>query len=175
MQKKAFFLGLFVLLLGNQGFAQTGPLKVLAPPVIVHEPQEEMPIPERAPEVFQKAQLADISQNDAIKTVILAQLDAFRNQDYSKAYYAYTSLDFQNTVPLETFKIFVRKSPALYKNQSFILQNVTFSGVLAIVKGTLKTNNNIDVQAEYQFIQENGNWKIRKLELLGVSKQAEKE
>lgn len=175
MQLKAFFSGLFVLLLGSQAFAQTSAPAFAPSPLIVREPYEEMPTPEpRGLEGFEKAQLVDVSQNDAIKAVILAQLDAFRHQDYSKAYYAYSSSDFQNTVPLETFKIFVRKSPALYKNHSFILQSVSFAGVVATVKGTLKGNNNNDVQAEYQLIQENGNWKIRKVELFGAPMPSEK-
>lgn len=132
------------------------------PPAIMENPVEA---PEFQEENIDVQQVQQASQREIIDEVILAQCEAMRSGDFSKAYYAYMSTDFQDVVSLETFKLFVRKNRVLAYNSTFVMQGLTFSSVIATVKGVLKALDGSQAFAQYDLIQENGIWKIRKIEL----------
>lgn len=106
------------------------------------------------------------SVQNTIETIIRDQLAALREGDFSKAYYAYTSVEFQKAVPFETFKSFVKKSTPMFRNRSFNLKSINFSGVIANVKGQLEAFDGRYVNVKYDLINEYNNWKIRKIDLL---------
>jgi|GEM_PF-6329165 len=114
---------------------------------------------------------AEPNQSAEIKSVIMAQLEDVRDGDLSKAYYAYGSVEFLQTVPLDTFKIFLKSHPEFLRNRTFEIQNVSFSGVLVSVKGVLIDSNQHKTLVQYDLIQENGVWKVRKV-LLFAPKSA---
>jgi len=130
-----------------------------------HLPAERTSDPSPEPERIEYEQIPMATQSEAIKEVILAQLNAIKGLDSSKAYYAYSTADFQDMIPLETFKLFVRKNRVFSHNDTFAMQGLTFSGIVATVKGTLTSIDGVQAHVQYDLIQENGKWKIRKIEL----------
>lgn len=130
------------------------------------QPEEEKkPVKKPSVEVFIPPP-PPINQNDLMQHVIDEQLEALREFDPSQAYYAYTSSDFQKAISLDAFKRFVKSNNALFDNKNFVLQNVVYSGVIATVKGVITLKNGKAVRVDYDMIQENGVWKIRKINIL---------
>ena len=117
-----------------------------------------MPEPEAAP--------PQPSQESLMEETIQKQLEALRAFDPSKAYYAFTTKSFQKEIPLDTFKQFVKKYAVLFRNKSFTLEGMSFSGIVATVKGKLTATDGHTSNAEYDLIQEDGAWKIRKINIL---------
>jgi hypothetical protein len=110
------------------------------------------------------------SQNLFMEQVIQEQLEALKEGDYSKAYYAYTSQDFQKSTPLPTFKLFVQSHHLLAMHGTFSSENVAFDGVIAKVKGRVTDAYGNSAPVEYDLTQENGNWKIRRFDLFQKGK-----
>lgn len=106
------------------------------------------------------------SQESLMEETIQKQLEALRSFDPSKAYYAYTTKSFQKEIPLDTFKQFVKKYAVLFRNKSFTLEGMTFSGIVATVKGKLTATDGHSSNVEYDLIQEDGAWKVRKINIL---------
>jgi hypothetical protein len=118
------------------------------------QPLEQYQLPDRAAE-----------RENALKTVIQSQLTDIRELDYSKAYYAYMSADFQKAFSMEVFRAFVLKSPTFFRNKTFTVENVSFRDVIATVKGKLTSSDGQAARVQYDLIQEDGVWKIRNINL----------
>lgn len=174
--KRLMFLPLFVCMIGEASTSKPQGEMNIPSPLIFHPPQskaspvrlKEEAVEIEAPNAYDDKESSfaaseQPNQSEQIKAVILEQLDAIRNQDLSKAYYAYSAVDFQQTVPLDTFKIFMKQNLAFFRSRTFEIQNITFTGILVSVKGVLIDSNQRQTLVEYNFIQENGNWKIRKI------------
>lgn len=153
--------------------AQTTKITPLTPQPMLHQPQNHSPLeikkmvpPSNLPRGGTDMHAPSGSIQDTIETIIRDQLTALREGDFSKAYYAYTSMDFQKAVPFDTFKSFVKKSTPMFRNRSFTLKDITFSGVIANVKGQLEALDGRYVNVKYDLINEQNNWKIRKIDLL---------
>lgn len=91
---------------------------------------------------------------------IYNQLSALRAGDLEKAYYSYTSKDFQNATSLDDFKKFINLVPALNNNKSASFTERGFTNNEGTVKGTLQSKENITTPVEYKLRKEGGTWKI---------------
>jgi len=156
----AFFLA-WVILSPTVILADTANLAAQAP--VTHG---KLPI-NPSPQV--KGNQNALETDMSIEQVIRKQLNDMRDLDFSKAYYAYMSVDFQKAVDLTVFKAFVRKNPTLYRNKEFKVESTTFQDVVAVVKGKLISVEEQLARVQYDLIQENGEWKIRKIDLIPLS------
>jgi hypothetical protein len=87
------------------------------------------------------------------------QLEAIRSGDIKSAY-SYTSSEFQKKIPLDKFEQLIGVYPALKQNKSasFTQRNIDYnSGEIA---GSITTVNGETVPIEFNFIKENGEWKV---------------
>lgn len=93
-----------------------------------------------------------------------AQLDDIKAGNLDAAYYM-TSTGFQKEVPIDTFKRLINEHPILknFKNVSFTEKKV--ENGLAYIAGTIEDQDNTVMKIEYQFVKEDGKWKIQAFRL----------
>ena len=105
------------------------------------------------------------SPSESLTSLAQAQLAAIRSHNIDKAYYNYTSKEYQTIHSLNYFKELVNTHPALYenKNANFYDQNIeNQSGTLA---GTLIAQDNSTAPVIYGFEKEEDGWKIADLQI----------
>lgn len=93
------------------------------------------------------------------------QLAALRSGDVEKAYYSYTSKDFQTNTSLDDFKKFIDHYPALKNNKSASFTEREVKNSEGMLKGTLKSNDGATTPIEYRLIKERDAWKIIGIQL----------
>jgi TolA-binding protein len=98
--------------------------------------------------------------------VVDHQLDALRQHDISKAYYNYTSKDFQTATSLDQFRNFIESYPVFLNNQSAHFTQRSIEHNIGILKGALTSNDHVSTPIEYKLIKENDKWKILSIRLL---------
>lgn len=98
--------------------------------------------------------------------VVDHQLEALRQNDISKAYYAYTSKDFQKATSLAQFQDFVQKYPIFLQSQSAHFTQRSIKNKIGTLKGNLTASDHKQIPVEYKLIKEKGKWKILSLRLL---------
>ena len=100
-----------------------------------------------------------------LQEVIENQLAAIRSFDVSRAYYAYTTKEFQKTVSLETFKQFVKKYAVLFRNKHAAQEQVSFNGNQANYKGKLVSVDGEVYSVDVVLYYTDDEWKIHSLSL----------
>ncbi len=98
--------------------------------------------------------------------VVDQQLATLRQGDISKAYYAFTSKDFQEATSLDQFNDFVKMYPIFLNNQSARFTQRSIEHDIGILKGTLTSHEHKSAPVEYQLIKEENKWKILSIRLL---------
>jgi TolA-binding protein len=98
--------------------------------------------------------------------VVDHQLEALRQQDIAKAYYAYTSKDFQSATSLDQFRNFVEAYPVFLNNQSAHFTQRSIDRNIGTLKGNLTSNDHVNTPIEYKLIKEDDKWKILSIRLL---------
>ncbi len=98
--------------------------------------------------------------------VVDHQLAALRQHDISKAYYDYTSKDFQAATSLDQFRNFIDSYPVFLNNQIAHFNQRSIEHNIGILKGNLTSTDHISTPIEYKLIKENDKWKILSLRLL---------
>lgn len=88
------------------------------------------------------------------------QLDALKKGDTVLAY-SYTSKEFQNVQPLDTFKKFVALHPELTDVKSSSFNNRRVENGRGILIGVLYAKDGTETPVEYYLVKEKGVWKIR--------------
>lgn len=98
--------------------------------------------------------------------VVDHQLEALRQHDIEKAYFSYTSKDFQATTSLDQFRNFIEAYPVFLNNQSahFIQRSIEHN--IGTLKGNLTSNDHVNTPIEYKLIKEDDKWKILSMRLL---------
>lgn len=98
--------------------------------------------------------------------VVDHQLVALRENNIDKAYYSYTSKDFQNATSLDQFRNFVEAYPVFFNNQSahFALRSIDHN--IGTLKGNLTSKDRVNTPIEYKLIKEDDKWKILSIRLL---------
>jgi len=95
-----------------------------------------------------------------IEAVIKNQMDALKEGDISRAYYAYTSQQFQEAATREQFKEYVDSHPELKHNRLIDVVNLDIKPNMVIATVVLGEGNEGRKEYEYRFVQENQKWKI---------------
>lgn len=99
-----------------------------------------------------------------IDQTIRDQLKALNEGDPSLAYYGFGSDEFKKNVSLETFRQFVATNRILSVHRTIEIEKPIFKGIVAKVK--VKLASGIEsVRLEYEFVQENGGWKVNRLDI----------
>jgi hypothetical protein len=98
--------------------------------------------------------------------VVDHQLEALRQHDIAKGYYAYTSKDFQTATSLDQFSNFVEAYPVFLNNQSAHFTQRSINHNIGTLKGNLTSNDHINTPIEYKLIKEDDKWKILSIRLL---------
>lgn len=101
--------------------------------------------------------------------VIDKQLEALRQDDISKAYYEYTSKDFQATTSLDQFRQFVQAYPVFLNNQSAHFTQRSIEHNIRTLKGKLTSLDHVETPIEYKLIKEDSKWKILSVRLIKPS------
>ncbi|MBS4167736.1 DUF4864 domain-containing protein [Parachlamydia sp. AcF125] len=94
------------------------------------------------------------------------QLEALRTHQVTEAYYSFTSKEFQNTIGLEKFREFIQHYPSFYENKTVNFYESTFGNNLLTLKGVLISQDNRQLNVEYQLVDEEGTWKILSIKIL---------
>lgn len=103
--------------------------------------------------------------------VIQDQISALRAGDLNKAYYSYTSKDFQDSTSLLDFKKFINIVPELKNNKSASFTDREFKNNEGTVKGTIESNDGATISIEYHLVKENNEWKILSIDVPAKSDQ----
>lgn len=104
-------------------------------------------------------------QAGVLDKTVRDQLKALNEGDPSLAYYGFGSNAFKKSVSLETFRQFVATNRILSVHRTMEIEKPIFKGIVAKVRVKL-ANGNEAVRLEYEFIQENGAWKVNRLDIL---------
>lgn len=103
---------------------------------------------------------------DAIKSLLIEQLEAVRKGDVSKAYYAFTSKDFQESTSKEMFEKFLNSQPVYGRNAQFQLNSVKFDADRAEAQVEMRSKSDEVKSVEFKFIYEANKWKIFALKIV---------
>ncbi len=98
--------------------------------------------------------------------VVDHQLEALRQNDIAKAYYAYTSKDFQSATSLDQFRHFIEAYPVFLNNQSAHFTQRSIDRNIGTLKGNLTSQDHVNTPIEYKLIKEDDKWKILSIRLL---------
>ena len=107
-----------------------------------------------------------VTDTQRVQEVIENQLATIRTFDTSKAYYAYTTREFQKNIPLDTFKQFVKKYSVLFRNKSAVQDNVSFQGNVAHYTGKLVSIDGDVYNVTIILISEDDGWKSNRFRLV---------
>ncbi len=102
--------------------------------------------------------------------VVEDQLKALRNHSVSKAYYEYTSKEFQQTTTLPQFREFLSIYPVLYDNFSYHLEGASPEDGRAEVTGVLVSKGMEEMRADWILVKEGDEWKVVSLRLTELEK-----
>lgn len=92
-------------------------------------------------------------------------LSSIKSFDYSKAYYAFVSKEFQKNISLDTFKSFVKQYKVLFRNKQTAQKHVSFAANTAEVTEELVSIDGDVYEADITFILYDGEWKIQSISL----------
>lgn len=98
--------------------------------------------------------------------IVDLQLEALRKHDIEKAYYSYSSKDFQSATSLDQFGNFVEAYPVFLNNQSAHFTQRSIDRNIGTLKGNITSNDRINTPIEYKLIKEKEKWKILSIRLL---------
>jgi len=94
-----------------------------------------------------------------IKETIQGQMEAIRNQDISKAYYAFTSHDFQEETSRDSFAKFIEMNPVIAKNTSSEIVNQNLDENRADITVKISSNKNSKIY-HYLLTYEGNRWRV---------------
>jgi len=109
---------------------------------------------------------AGILFTESLVDVVEHQLGALRQQDISKAYYGYSSKDFQAATSFDQFRNFVEAYPVFLNNQSAHFSQRSMEHNIGTLKGNLTSHDHVNTPIEYKLIKDDGKWKILSIRLL---------
>lgn len=111
---------------------------------------------------------------DALSQVIKGQLDALNDLDFSKAYYAYVSQEFEKNTSFDEFKKFIETYPVFTHFDSFKILEGIVEGDLRLVQVRLE-NDGRNYMVDYRFMNEKDKWKIFGMQIHTDAESLQKE
>lgn len=109
----------------------------------------------------------DTPENEnEVKQVINDQFAALKTGDISKAYYAFTSKQFQEAASFDDFEKYLKRHEEMGQNKSADIQNISFQPNYAAAAVLLTSNNGKQQSYLYRLVPENSKWKILSIKML---------
>jgi hypothetical protein len=100
----------------------------------------------------------------ATSKVISNQLTAILKNEYSEAYHAYTTKEFQENTSLDRFIEFIHDHPVLERNQSFTVKNLSIEGGRATVLVSIFAHPEGYEEYQFNLINNGTKWQIASIE-----------
>jgi hypothetical protein len=97
--------------------------------------------------------------------VVEGQLKLLRTLEIEKAYNEYTTKEFRNKTSLDDFKKLIAKYKVLANNNLFQFQSFYIEDDIASLGGELHSKDGVTVPVEFDFILEDGQWKIMGIQI----------
>lgn len=97
--------------------------------------------------------------------VVEGQLKLLRTLEIEKAYNDYTTKEFRNKTSLDDFKKLIAKYKVLANNNLFQYQSFYVEDDIASLGGELHSIDGVAVPVEFDFILEDGQWKIMGIQI----------
>ena len=85
---------------------------------------------------------------------------SLRENNIAKAYYKYTSKEFQEETSLQEFTSLVHRQPPLKDNFSIELTGIEFFEGVGQYRGILSSTEGKKIMIEYELVKCDGSWKI---------------
>lgn len=92
--------------------------------------------------------------------VVRDQLASIKNREYTEAYYAFTSKEFQAATSLEEFKKFLKSFSLFTSSFSGELETLKDQNQLKVISGVLRNPEGKSLTVHYQMIDQGGRWKV---------------
>lgn len=119
--------------------------------------------PQFSTPVYRNFNSSDLSK------VIDQQLEALKNNDIAKAYYAYTSKEFQKSTSYKQFEAFISATPILTQEHTNSFTKLVFNNNIATFSGILTDTNGVEHPVEYDLIEQDGQWKVLQILVFPVA------
>lgn len=103
--------------------------------------------------------LSNLGESDPLDPV-KGQLDAINEKKISLAYYNFTTLDFQKSTSLDTFKELIRSNPILATIKSVELKDKQVTGTDMVLDVTLTPENLEPFTMQYNLSKGDDGWRI---------------
>lgn len=105
-----------------------------------------------------------------VTAILEDQISSLQAHDISKAYYAFTSEEFQKSASRDDFKKFIDDHSEFGKNKLVTIKDTNFEkSTKAKVVANLVAEDGSSKDVEYQFIKANGEWKILSIKILTLN------
>jgi TM2 domain-containing membrane protein YozV len=101
------------------------------------------------------------------------QLKAIQKGQLEKAF-SYSSTAFKEATPYDSFISFIQANEVLKNNKAAFFNHREFQNDEGSVSGTLEAKNGDKAYVQYNFVKENGQWKILGIRLTALDQQGEK-
>ncbi len=109
----------------------------------------------------------DTPENEEeVKQVIQDQLAALKEGDFSRAYYAFSSKQFQEAASFDVFEKYVKRHSELGENEKASIQEIDFKPSYTTVAVVLTSKGGSEESYQYRLIFENDKWKILSIKIL---------
>lgn len=94
------------------------------------------------------------------KEIIQSQLAAIRSREMVRAYFEFTSKEFQRSISLQDFKTFLKKQEPFFHHRSLEVHSIKQTNNEALVVATLSSVDNDHLPVEFKLVREGDIWKI---------------
>lgn len=111
----------------------------------------------------------DASEKEKLAELISEHLGAIQSRDFSKAYYAFASKEFEETTSLDKFKAFLENYPIFFSFNKMEVKDGIREGDLSVLRITLMGENEKESTIDYRLVQEGPKWKLWGLQVLTSS------
>jgi hypothetical protein len=111
--------------------------------------------------------------NSTLSAVAKAQFEAIQAGDIAKAY-SFMTTEFQQQTPSDAFNAFIGGYPTLQQATSFSISNSKTTKDTGTVTAIVTDSNNHKMQLDYQFANENKNWRIEGLRIAPINDEETK-
>jgi hypothetical protein len=105
-------------------------------------------------------------EDDAsVKKVFAEQMEKVGKKNFSGAYNENTSADFKKSTSQKQFEAFVNTQPGFFNFKDIKWDDSVTNGQVVFLKGSMITSEDQTIPVVYQFVKEDGTWKVLHIEV----------
>jgi len=106
-----------------------------------------------------------LSGSKGLEQIGESQLEEIKKNQITKAYYEFSSTKFKEKTSLGAFKKFIEDNPSLIEFESVHFEESQKENNYGVAYGELNILDDITIPIKYEFIKEEGEWRVLRLEL----------